>query len=107
MEVSEELAGLLDGRSLVLLLDVHMERIEMQLERRTADRLDQLQALVAGIEEVGLKTIERLHANLHTLFLSVGSELLEVFHHERKFFLLLLGIHRISLAHHAVHRANQ
>ena len=79
----------------------------MQLERRTTDRLDQLKALVASIEEVSLKTIERFHANLHALLLGVGGEHLEVFHHERKFLLLLFGIHRVCLAHHTVHRADQ
>ena len=55
-----------------LLLDVHVERVEVQLERRAADGLDHLQRLVAGVDEVGLEAVQRLQADLLAALLGVG-----------------------------------
>src|SRR5688572_24769974 len=64
VEVSQMFASFPDRLSLILLLDVHVERVEVQFDCRAADRLEQLQSLVTGVEEVGLKAIERLDAKL-------------------------------------------
>ena len=76
----KQLAGFPNGGGLVFLLDVHVERVEVQLKRRTADGFDELEPLIAGVEEICLETVQRFHANLHALLLGVRSKHFEVFH---------------------------
>ena len=78
VEVAEVLAGLEDGGGLVLLLDVHVERVEVELHVREVDGLDEAEALVAGVEEVGLEAVQRLDVELDALLLGVLAEDLEV-----------------------------
>ena len=81
VKVSKVFASGADGLALVFLLDVHVERVEVKLQRRAADRLDEAQTLLTRVEKVSLKTVERLDTDLHPLFLGVGREDLEVLHH--------------------------
>ena len=62
--MAEQLARFANRCALILLLDVHVERIEVQPERGTAHSPGHFERLVAGIDEVGLKTVERFEANL-------------------------------------------
>ena len=104
MEVAQQLARLANGGGLVLLLDIHVERVEVQLERRAADRLDQLQRLVAGVDEVGLKAVERLHANLFAALLGIRGDRLKVLHHRLPLLLVFGGRHGVGPAHGRIHR---
>ena len=78
MEVSEVLAGLKNSGGLVLLFDVHVERVEVELHVRQVDRLHEAEALVAGVKEVGLETVQRLDVELDALLLRVLADDLEV-----------------------------
>ena len=57
-------AGLENGLGLVLLLDVHVERVEVQLDRLRSDRLDQLEAQNEGVKKIRLESGERLYEAL-------------------------------------------
>ena len=107
VKVAKVFAGCTDGLALVFLLNVHVKRVEVQLECRAANRLDQPQPFLARVQKVGLETVERLDANLHALLLGVGGEHLEIFHHERKLLLLILRIDGVRLADHGVNRADE
>ena len=74
VEVGERFAGFADRFALVLLLDVHVERVEVELQRFAADVLDHLQTLVAGVDEVGLEAVQRFEANLTPVFLGVFAQ---------------------------------
>ena len=80
VEVSEQAAGLANGFGLILFLDVHVEGVEVDLHVGRADCLDELEALIAGVEEIGLKAVERLDAKINALFAGVGGEDLQVLH---------------------------
>src|SRR5687767_4019174 len=49
MEMCEVPAGFANGFALVLLFNVHVERIQVQFKRGAANVLDHLQALIAGV----------------------------------------------------------
>ena len=49
-----------DGIGLIFFLDVHVERIQVQIHVLRTHGFDQLQSLLAGVEEVGFKTVQRL-----------------------------------------------
>src|SRR6185369_2097126 len=74
VEVAEQFAGFANRFSLVLLLDVHVKGVEMKLERRAADISDHLQPLVAGIDEIGLKAVERFETDLAAFAFRVITE---------------------------------
>src|SRR5207244_7936329 len=75
VEMAEQFARLADRGPLEFLLDIHVERIEVQLERLGTDVLDELEALVAGVEKVGLETVERLDADLASPVISIVDRL--------------------------------
>ena len=58
---------LADSFALIFLLDIHMERIEMQFHGFRLHGFDQFESLVAGIEEIGLKTIKRFNTEGYAL----------------------------------------
>ena len=82
MEVAEVLTSLEDGGALILLFDVHVERVEVEFHGRGVNGLHETQALVAGIQEVGFEAIEGLDAEEDALLLGVLGELLEVLNDE-------------------------
>ena len=57
MEVRQARASPPDGIGLVLLFDIHVERVQVQIHILGAHRFDQLQSLLAGVQEVGFKTV--------------------------------------------------
>ena len=105
VEMAEQFARLADRRPLEFLLDVHVERVEVQLERLGTDVLDELEALVAGVEKVGLEPVERFDADLASAVLSIVGQLLQIFHHQRPLLFLLHWLDGVGLAHDAVNRA--
>ena len=107
VEVAEVLAGLDDRRGLVLLLDVHVERVEVQHDVLRADGLDEGKALVRGVEEVGLKAVQRLDAQRDVPRSGEGGEHFQVLHDERELHLLLLRLHGVGLAHDGVNRTDE
>src|SRR5437588_8007201 len=107
VEMAEQFARLADGRPLEFFLDVHVERVEVQLERVGTDVLDELEALVAGVEKVGLETVERLNANLASAVLSIVGQLLQIRYHQRPLLFLLRRLHGVGLAHGAVNGADE
>jgi hypothetical protein len=58
-----------DRRRLVLLLDVHVEGVEVDFQRGTADSPDHFECLVAGVDEISFKTVQRFEADLAAPFL--------------------------------------
>jgi hypothetical protein len=64
-------------------------------------------ALVAGVEEVGLKPVEGFDAEGHALGFGVAGEDLEVLHHEGPLDFLLGRGDGIRLAHDRVNRADE
>ena len=107
VEVAQRLAGLDDCRSLILFLDVHVERVEVQDDILRADGLDEREPLVGGVEEVGLEAVQRLDAEGDALRRCVGGEHFQVLHHERELHLLLFRLHGVGLAHDGVNRADE
>ena len=64
VKMAEQFAGFANGRGLVFLLDVHVESVEVNLQRRAADGFHHFDRLVAGVDEIGFKTVQRFEANL-------------------------------------------
>ena len=91
MEVTEMSTSLADGGCLVFFLDVHVESIKVKFDGFRAYGFDQLETLIAGVEEVGFETVEWLDAKKDAFFFRILGEGLEVFHHEIKmrFFLFV------------------
>src|SRR5438034_846828 len=79
-KMAKQFACFANGFGLVLLLDIHVEGIEMELEGGTPHVLDHLQRLVAGIDEVSLESIERFQTNLAPSALRVITESAQVIH---------------------------
>ena len=107
VEMTEQFARLANRPSLVLFLDVHMKRIEVQFHRFRAHCLDEFEPFVARVQKVRLEPIERLDTNLFGARFGVLSELLEVLHHQGPFQLLLRGFDRVGLAHDTVNRTDE
>jgi len=91
VEMAELPARLPDCGAEILFLDVHMERVEMKLHGRRADRGDQTQALFARVEEIRFEAIQRLNAKRDTFGLSVTGEGPQIFHHGGPFLAPLAG----------------
>ena len=89
------LAGLADRVALELLLDVHVERIKMQFERGAADIFDHLQALVTGVDEVGLEAVQRFKADLLAALFRVTTQRLQVLDDGCPLFLVFIRRHGI------------
>jgi len=76
MEMGEFVADQADGRGLVLLLDIHMKRIQQHPDRRRIDAVDDLHRLRGGVEEACLEPIERFDRETNvTLTRVVGQRL--------------------------------
>ena len=107
VEMAEELADFLNGFGLVLFLDVHVERIEMDLQGGTADIGNHFQGLIGGVDEISLETVEGFEADDTAFFLGVFGEFLEVFDDR----LPLLGVfllgHGVGTTYFAVNRPDE
>ena len=79
----------------------------MQFDSLGADSPDELEALVAGVQKVGLEAVEWLDADLPAPGLGVAGQILDVLHHHCPFLFLLRGLDCVRLAHYAVNRADQ
>jgi len=53
VKMAEQLAGFSNRRTLKFLFDIHVEGVEVELQRSGADRPDEFEALRAGVEEIG------------------------------------------------------
>src|SRR4051812_5733217 len=78
VEMAERFARFANGVALVLLLDVHMEGVQVQLECFAADVLEHLESLRGGVDEVGLETVQRFQTDLPPLLLSVSAKVFEM-----------------------------
>ncbi len=80
VEMAEIAASFANGIGLMLLLDIHVESVEVQLHGFAAHRFHELEALIHSIEEIGLEAIERFNADRFAFAFCVLGQLLQVFH---------------------------
>ena len=65
VEMAEQRARCPDRLAETILLDVHMERIEHNLNVRLADLPDERHSLFGGVEDMILEPVEHLQAQIH------------------------------------------
>jgi hypothetical protein len=76
-------------------------------KRGIADSFDHLESLVAGVDEVGFKTVERFEADLATAFLGVFAKCFQMLHHGRPLLLVFVRWHGIRATHGGIDGTNQ
>ena len=101
------LAGFDDCLALIFLLDVHVKGIEVQFECLAANILDHLQSLIAGVDEIGFKPVQRLQADHPAPFFSISAEGLEVLDHGFPLLGILFGRNGVRTAHCRIHRPDE
>jgi len=107
VEMAQRLARLANGGGGVLFLDVHVEGVEVQPERGIADVADHFEALVAGVDEIGLETVEWLKADLAAMLLRVFGEGLEMADDGAPLLLVFIGRDGVGAAHSGIDGADQ
>ncbi len=106
MEVTEVGSCFAERGSLIFFLDVHVEGIKVKFDSFGSDSFDQLETLVAGVEEVGFETVERLDAKKDAFFFSILCDRLEVFHHEIELRFFLFVAVGTDETNHGIDRAD-
>ena len=67
MKMRQQRAGLFNGNRLILLLDVHVEGVEVQFHCLGTDGLDEFESLITGVQKIGFEPVQGLNAEGHSL----------------------------------------
>src|SRR5262245_39041042 len=107
VKMVEAFPGPWNGCFGVILLNVHVECVEMNAKCRTSNVLYHANRLFAGIDEVSLKTIQRLNGNLFAFLISVLASFFQILDHQLPLGLPLFFRYELSTADNRINRSYQ
>ena len=106
MKMRQQRAGLFNGNRLILLLDVHVEGVEVQFHCLGTDGLDEFESLITGVQKIGFEPVQGLNAEGHSLGFRILGQGLEILDHQGEV-LLLFGVGMgADTTHHRVNGPN-